>query len=226
MTAETPPERQNPPDKGVRHGGRRTCPLAHLHRDGCCLGHRPGHRAAPAEGGSVIGADLAVPPDLGPDFRFVTAAGGSFYNFAKGGVVLLTKNTRLTTGRAPLSCGPAGGAAGNRTRFRKRADLRKRRRCRCHQHDLRSQSAVGAQPAMSAVVQQQLRHTGPILAQAEGTWETIGRLASRSASRTEFITSTGSRSSDQFESRSEPQPYCSSCPWWRSLSWVPQRTFI
>jgi NAD(P)-dependent dehydrogenase (short-subunit alcohol dehydrogenase family) len=26
-----------------------------------------------AEGGSVVGADLATPPDLGPDFRFVTA---------------------------------------------------------------------------------------------------------------------------------------------------------
>jgi NAD(P)-dependent dehydrogenase (short-subunit alcohol dehydrogenase family) len=26
-----------------------------------------------AEGGSVVGADLAAPPDLGPDFRFVTA---------------------------------------------------------------------------------------------------------------------------------------------------------
>src|SRR6201981_3489708 len=26
-----------------------------------------------AEGGSVIGADLASPPDLGPEFRFVTA---------------------------------------------------------------------------------------------------------------------------------------------------------
>ena len=26
-----------------------------------------------AEGGSVVGADLASPPDLGPDFRFVTA---------------------------------------------------------------------------------------------------------------------------------------------------------
>src|SRR5246500_6001790 len=26
-----------------------------------------------AEGGSVVGADLAAPPDLGPNFRFVTA---------------------------------------------------------------------------------------------------------------------------------------------------------
>ena len=26
-----------------------------------------------AEGGTVVGADLASPPDLGPDFRFVTA---------------------------------------------------------------------------------------------------------------------------------------------------------
>src|ERR1700754_4063384 len=26
-----------------------------------------------AEGGTVVGADLAAPPDLGPDFRFVTA---------------------------------------------------------------------------------------------------------------------------------------------------------
>ncbi|BBZ48473.1 hypothetical protein MHEI_01900 [Mycobacterium heidelbergense] len=26
-----------------------------------------------ADGGSVVGADLAAPPDLGPDFRFVTA---------------------------------------------------------------------------------------------------------------------------------------------------------
>jgi len=26
-----------------------------------------------AEGGSVVGADLAAPPDLGPDFRFVAA---------------------------------------------------------------------------------------------------------------------------------------------------------
>src|ERR1700756_2299274 len=26
-----------------------------------------------AEGGGVVGADLAAPPDLGPDFRFVTA---------------------------------------------------------------------------------------------------------------------------------------------------------
>src|ERR1700734_4370330 len=26
-----------------------------------------------SEGGSVVGADLAAPPDLGPDFRFVTA---------------------------------------------------------------------------------------------------------------------------------------------------------
>jgi NAD(P)-dependent dehydrogenase (short-subunit alcohol dehydrogenase family) len=27
-----------------------------------------------AEGGTVVGADLASPPDLGPDFRFVTAS--------------------------------------------------------------------------------------------------------------------------------------------------------
>jgi NAD(P)-dependent dehydrogenase (short-subunit alcohol dehydrogenase family) len=104
-----------------------------------------------AEGGTVVGADLASPPDLGPEFRFVAAdvtdeaaiaavlaavpdllvakaalarmieqervdgergsivtvasieglegtAGGSSYNAAKGGVVLLTKNIALDYG--------------------------------------------------------------------------------------------------------------------------------
>src|ERR1700751_6456385 len=36
------------------------------------IGLATAHRLL-SEGGPVIGADLAAPPDLGPDFRFVTA---------------------------------------------------------------------------------------------------------------------------------------------------------